>query len=162
MKKTLLFAGLALALAGTAHANEENTGCGLGTMIFDGQKGIVPQVLAVTTNGTLGNQTFGITSGTLGCTQDGVVKSSAKLAMFTGANLASLASDMAAGQGETLASMAELMGVEEQDKAHFYATTKENFAKIFPSEQLSTSEVLANLNGVLSQDATLSRYVITA
>ena len=111
MNKGFLSAALMAALtAGVAQAAQENTGCGLGTMVFDGQKGIVPQVLAVTTNGTLWNQTFGITSGTLGCTQDGVVKSYAKLEMFTGANLAGLAGDMAVGQGENLESLAALKG----------------------------------------------------
>lgn len=162
MKKTLLFAGLAIALSATAQAQQENTGCGLGTMVFDGQQGVVPQVLAVTTNGTLGNQTFGITSGTLGCTQDGVVKSYAKLEMFTGANLAGLAGDMAAGQGENLESLAALMGVEEQDKARFFEATKQNFARIFPSDTVTAGDVLANLNAILANDATLSRYVFLA
>ena len=158
MKKTLLFAGLALALAGTAHANEENTGCGLGTMIFDGQKGIVPQVLAVTTNGTLWNQTFGITSGTSGCTQDGVVSSSWKTAMFIDGNKHKLARDMSTGGGETLESLASLIGVQDQDKTAFYLLTKENFARIFPSENPTTDQVMVSLKQVLSSDARLAQY----
>ena len=76
MRTKLIVAVAGFCAVGVAQAQQENTGCGLGTMLFDGQQGIAPQVLAVTTNGTSGNQTFGITSGTLGCTQDGVVKSS--------------------------------------------------------------------------------------
>ncbi len=46
---------------------DSDIGCGLGTMVFDGQQGKVYKVLGATTNGTSGNQTFGITFGTLGC-----------------------------------------------------------------------------------------------
>jgi hypothetical protein len=37
-------------------------GCGVGAMIWKGQPGIAPHVLAATTNGTFGNQTFGMTT----------------------------------------------------------------------------------------------------
>ncbi len=40
---------------------------GIGTLIFEGKDGLLSQVCAGTTNGILGNQTFGITSGTLNC-----------------------------------------------------------------------------------------------
>ena len=54
-----------------------DTGCGVGTMIFKGKSGLAPHVLAVTTNGTFGNQTFGMTSGTLGCNVDQKIVSTA-------------------------------------------------------------------------------------
>ncbi len=65
MKKLIIVALLASPLAAFA-AGENNVGCGLGSAIWAGQKGIAPQILAATTNGTSANQTFGITSGTLG------------------------------------------------------------------------------------------------
>ncbi|HKB84382.1 MAG TPA: DUF3015 family protein, partial [Burkholderiales bacterium] len=66
-----IFVAIALsALPAMAFADNVGT-CGWGSKLFDGQKGAAPQVLAVTTNGTFGNQTFGISSGTSGCTQDG-------------------------------------------------------------------------------------------
>ena len=65
-------------------AGENNIGsCGWGAKLFDGQQGVAPQVLGATTNGTFGNQTFAITSGTSGCTQDGAVKSNWKTAPIT-------------------------------------------------------------------------------
>ena len=73
MKKLCLVAVLA-ALPAVAMA--DNVGqCGWGSKLMAGQSGVVPQVAAVTTNGTFGNQTFGITTGTSGCTQDGTVSS---------------------------------------------------------------------------------------
>lgn len=65
MKKIIL---TSVAVAGfmlltvPAHA-VDSTGCGLGSVIFKGQKGPLMQILAVTTNSSFGTQTFGITSG---------------------------------------------------------------------------------------------------
>lgn len=158
MRKIVLTALLGAMSVGTAFAQKDNVGCGVGSMIFDGQSGVAPQVLAVTTNGTFGNQTFGISSGTLGCTQDGVVRDHRKVAMFTGSNLDKLASNMAAGQGEALETMASLMGIAEADKPAFYAATHEHFAAIFPSSDVTAEQVLAAVNDVLARDARLARY----
>lgn len=158
MKKLIATSILVLASAG-AYAGQNNVGCGLGSMVFDGQSGVFPQVLAATTNGTSGNQTFGITSGTLGCTQDGTVSSAAKMAMFTGANMDRLAQDMSAGEGESLESLAALMGIQDADKARFFSVAKENFAKIFPSEQTTAEHVLVSLGEVMKSDDVLRQYV---
>jgi hypothetical protein len=159
MKTTLISAALLTALsASSAFAAQENTGCGLGSMVFDGQSGVGPQVLAVTTNGTSGNQTFGISSGTLGCTQDGVVQSTQKLSMFTGSNMDKLARDMSVGHGESLETIAELMGIAEEDKSSFFAVSQQNFDKIFSSEDVTAEQVLASLNEVMAQDEKLARY----
>lgn len=74
MKSKLIALAVAVVAPTLVHADNVG-GCGWGSKLFDGQQGVAPQVLAVTTNGTSGNQTFGITSGTSGCSQDGVVKS---------------------------------------------------------------------------------------
>ncbi len=137
----------------------QNVGkCGWGSKLFDGQGGIAPQVLAVTTNGTSGNQTFAISSGTSGCTQDGVVRSNWKTAAFIDSNMNKLARDVSQGEGETLKSLASLLQVAEQDQEHFNSTLKQNFAKVFPSHEASTEDVLASLKDVLASDATLAAY----
>src|SRR5690349_16976284 len=102
MKKLLVLAIAASLYAGAASA-KDSTGCGVGSMIFDGHSGAISQILAVTTNGSTGNQTFGITSGTLGCDTNGTINSSAKIGMFTGSNMERLAQNMSAGHGEALA-----------------------------------------------------------
>jgi len=140
-------------------AGENNIGsCGWGSKLFDGQNGVGPQVLGATTNGTFGNQTFGITSGTSGCTQDGAVKSTWKTAMFIDGNKEKLARDMSLGQGETLDSLAKVMGVREEDKAAFFLATKENLGRIFATENASTDQILASLKEVLAENSTLARY----
>ena len=156
MKTLGIVAGL--CVAGVAQAQQENTGCGLGTMLFDGQEGIAPQVLAVTTNGTSGNQTFGITSGTLGCTQDGVVKSSKKLSMFLDRNLDRVAQDMSAGQGERLETLAGLLGIPATERDGFYDLTRRHFAEIYPSPDVSVAQVLRNLNGIMAADSRYAGY----
>lgn len=140
-------------------AGENNVGsCGWGSKLFDNQNGVGPQVLAVTTNGTFGNQTFGISSGTSGCTQDGVVKSNWKTAMFIDGNKDKLARDMSLGHGETLDSLAALIGVRDEHKAAFFLSTKKNFARIYTGEHVSTDQILASLKQVLAQDPNLSVY----
>ena len=159
LQATALAALIAAAPMSAMAAGENNVGsCGWGTKLFDGQSGIAPQVLAVTTNGTSGNQTFGITSGTSGCTQNGAVTSNWKTAMFIDGNKSKLARDMAVGQGETLASLAELIGVQSEDRGTFYQVTQQNFTKIFPSEAVSSEDVRASLREVVSENNKLTQY----
>jgi hypothetical protein len=156
MKKSLVALSLVLA-AGTSFAAEENNigSCGLGSMLFAGKSGIFPQILAVTTNGSFGNQTFGISSGTLGCTQNGMVTSNMKSAMFIDGNKLTLARDAAAGKGESLDALASVMGVKGEDKAALFSTMKDQFAVVFADESVAT-----NLKKVLSSDARLAAYAV--
>ncbi len=81
MLRKLLVALGAVAVvsqAGLAMAANPDTGpgCGLGKLAwadYKNQKNIAPQVMMATTNGTFGSGTFGISSGTSGCTNDGQV-----------------------------------------------------------------------------------------
>lgn len=157
MKKIAVAAAFAGAVAFGSGVQADSTGCGLGTMVFEGQSGIGPQILAVTTNGTFGNQTFGISTGTLGCEQDGTV--SAPVEHFMSQNLDAVARDMARGEGEALETLAALMEIDAADRAEFYAMTRENFEQIFPSADVTAGDAIEGLVEVLSDDATLSQYV---
>ena len=156
--RKILIAVVISAVPAFAFAQQNNIGsCGWGAKLFDGQSGIAPQVLAVTTNGTSGNQTFGITTGTSGCTQDGVVKSTWKTAMFIDGNKDRLARDMSIGNGETLDSLAHLIGVREQDRLAFSRAMQTNVSVIFPSGSTTDDSVVA-LRQVLRSDSELSQY----
>ncbi len=156
MKKLLI--SLAVLLPASAFAAANNVGsCGLGSKVFEGQKGIAPQVLAVTTNGTFGNQTFGITSGTLGCSQDGVVTSAWKTAMGIDRNKAQVARDAASGQGETLDALAALLKIDAQDKAAFVSLAKARHSDIFASVD-SADSIATQLKAALQSDARLAKY----
>lgn len=157
-KKTAIAALFVLAPTGVALADKD-VGCGLGTQIWAGQSGVIPKILAATTNGTFGNQTFGITTGTLGCSSDGVITAANRLPMFAGTNLDQLSGEMAAGQGEALAAMAELYGIADADKPAFYAMTQRNYATIFASDAVTAGEVLAAVEDLMKADDRLARYV---
>jgi hypothetical protein len=160
MKKLLAVAALAtLPLSNLAMADSD-IGCGLGTMIFDGKSGKVFKVLGATTNGTSGNQTFGITFGTLGCDGNGTITSAQKLALFIDGNMDNLARDIAKGEGETLATLSEVWGIEEADKAAFNQMAQDNFAKVFESENVTSQEVFTNLNDLVAENNALAAYTI--
>lgn len=157
-KMMSVLASLVVA-TGAQAAGENNVGsCGWGSKVWAGQSGVLPQVMATWTNGTSGNQTFAISSGTSGCTQDGAVTSTWQTALFIDGNKEKLARDVSRGQGETLDSLAKLIGVSETDKAHFYQTAKQNFDRIFPSTQASTDDILNGFKQVIAADQTLSVY----
>jgi hypothetical protein len=166
MRVVLASALLALTVSGPAAWAQQqgeaasSAGCGVGTILFEGQKGPGPQILAVTTNGTSGNQTFGITTGTLGCEKDGVVRSPTKVRMLMISSLDHLAVDVARGDGETLDSLASLLAVAPEDRARFVDTLQRNFVRIFPSEDVTVDEVIVSMNAVMSEDPVLRRYVI--
>jgi hypothetical protein len=159
--RKILIAVVLSAVPALALAQQNNIGtCGWGAKLFDGQSGMAPQVLAVTTNGTSGNQTFGITTGTSGCTQDGVVKSTWKTAMFIDGNKDRLARDMSIGNGETLDSLAHLIGVREEDRATFGRIMQANVSLIFPSGSTTGDSVVA-LKQVLRSDRELAQYAVS-
>jgi hypothetical protein len=123
-------------------------GCGLGSLLFGDQPGLV-QVLAATTNGTFGNQTFGITTGTLNCGEPAVGRGGA--ALFIEGNREALAKDVSRGQGETITTLSHLAGCK--DPAAVGAALKAQHGAVFgaPAEQV-TEKVLSTLKS----DASLS------
>jgi hypothetical protein len=156
MKTRLLVAVLALS---PFVALADNVGqCGWGSKALDGQSGIGPQVLAATTNGLFGNQTFGITFGTSGCTQDGTVRSAWKTAAYIDGNKVKLTRDLSRGHGETLEGLATVMGVESADRAHFYSTARANFARLVPDADADTETLRVALREVVAADARLAKY----
>jgi len=134
-----------------------DAGCGIGSEIWAGQSGKVPKLLAATTNGLFANQLFGITFGTLGCSGSGTV--TAQAVTFTNENAEALARDMAVGQGESLNVLAELLNIKAEDKARFFAVSKQNFAEIYSTENKDSYQVLTSLQAVMAKDQVLKAYV---
>ncbi|MGH1399702.1 MULTISPECIES: DUF3015 family protein [Acinetobacter] len=155
LKKVALAA--VLAIGSTAAFADSDAGCGIGSEIWAGQSGKVPKLLAATTNGLFANQLFGITFGTLGCSGSGTV--TAQAVTFTNENAEALARDMAVGQGESLNVLAELLNIKAEDKARFFAVSKQNFAEIYSTENKDSYQVLTSLQAVMAKDAVLKAYV---
>ena len=153
----ILIAGFTLGCASASLADSE-IGCGLGTQLWEGQSGLAPRVLGATTNGTSGNQTFGITSGTLGCSSEGVITASARTSMFASANIDRLAREMAMGDGESLDTLAHLIGVDDADKPAFKSLAQSHFGEIFADDATTAGDMLAALERLMAEDARLAKY----
>ncbi|MAF78203.1 MAG: hypothetical protein CME60_08570 [Halobacteriovoraceae bacterium] len=127
--KKLLVTLVSMLFVGNLYAAHGPAGCGLGSVIFEGKTGLVFNVLAATFNGSSANQTFAMSTGTLGCED-------AKSAKVTGPvfiqnNREKLANDISRGQGETLSAYLKLIGQENANTS----VLKQNFANLFAADQ---------------------------
>lgn len=158
MKK--IFAGLALlSVSSTAMAvapGGEN--CGWGNMLFEGQSGLGSHFLASTTNGTSGNNTFGMTTGTNGCSTSGTLTYGGT--SMVGSIMGEFSEDVAAGEGDAMDTVAVIYGVEKQDRDIFAKVMHENFAVIFPNEDVTSTEMIASIEEVMKANPTLSKYIV--
>lgn len=142
MKKLVTLVA-AVGLTTSLYANNTNTGCGLGSIVIKNQNSSVLQALAATTNGTSGNQTFGISSGTSNCSKPNNFVSNDKLNQFVNENMDELAMDISAGHGETLSTVAKLMNVEDTNA--FSAKLQANFSEIYSSETVTSANVIDSI-----------------
>lgn len=102
--KHLIIALLALGSI-SAQAAVGQAGCGLGNQLLGNEPGFI-QVFAATLNGTSGNQTFGITSGTSNCMDS---KGNAAVEAFVEANQVALNNDISRGSGETVSTLSSML-----------------------------------------------------
>jgi DUF3015 family protein len=155
MKKVIMLGavGVFLAVQGgfamAAGNPDTGPGCGLGKLAWQNyphQKVIGIQTMEATTNGLMGNQTFGITSGTSGCTNDGKFWAEHKVNAFAALNFENLAQDMAQGHGEHIASLATLMGIPADQQPAFFAMTQEKYASLVTAGEASPVAMVKALN----------------
>jgi hypothetical protein len=145
----LLVASVASAQGVKGTGRYGTAGCGLGSLAFGDQPGGV-QILAATTNGTFGTQTFGITTGTSNC-QPGLLAQGTK--DFVDANREALAKDAARGEGEAIGAIAVIN--QCTDLRAVGAALQRDFQAIFPSEQATNEEVTEALLRTLHSDPAL-------
>jgi hypothetical protein len=152
MKKlSVVLAILALTAAPALAVPPSNVGCGIGTMVFEGQDGLISQVLAVTTNGIFGNQTFGVSTGTLGCDRPAAFVQNEEINQFVVENMDNLAVDIATGQGESLDALSRLIQVPAEKRADFNAALQANFETIYPTPQITHDHVLEQIAAVYAR-----------
>jgi hypothetical protein len=161
MKRLALVAAVALfALPAAAQSKQTeqairgsgvygSAGCGLGSMAFGNTPGGV-QILAATTNGFFGTQTFGITTGTSNC-GPGLFAMGTK--NFVEANREALAKDISRGTGEAIGALTVINACQDSSKVG--AALQQNFAAIFPSDQVSNDEVTRVILETLHADPAL-------
>lgn len=153
-----------LAFGGTT--TDEGPGCGLGKVAWAGsgadEKAIGPQLLMSTTNNTiLPWQAFGITTGTLGCNNNGKLWAERKVSMFAHVNFENLSREMAQGHGEHLSSMATLMGIPDEHHAQFFSMTQQKYATLIEQGETSPKAMVKALNDSIETSPVLAQLSIS-
>jgi hypothetical protein len=145
--RKLLFVVAVLAMSSSAFAAKYGSaGCGLGSMIFEGDQTWWKQVLAATTNGT-GVQTVGISLGTSNCDSPAPLKIGQAEA-YVEANKVALANDIARGNGETIVGLSKVYGCA--NSTDFGRALKSNYTMIFPNTTANSKEITHSINTVAS------------
>lgn len=103
-------------------------GCGFGSQLIDPDGN---QVFASTTNGTLGNQSFAITSGTSNCLEPSKAAALSAQQRFMADNYSILSKEMAQGDGETLKAFSSTFGCKKEIFNDFAAKMQSSYSKIF-------------------------------
>ena len=157
MRKGLIVALAVVAFVGTqvsmvlaAGIADNGPGCGLGKELWKNDPNtdnIGKQMLISTTNNPfIPLQAFAITTGTLGCHNNGKVWAEEKVNMFASANFESLSQEMAQGQGEHLASLATLMGVPADHQGAFFAMAQKRYTSFAQAGDSSPVRLVKVLN----------------
>ncbi|MEN0060122.1 MAG: DUF3015 family protein [Bdellovibrio sp.] len=132
MKYFTFIAVLVSGVIAYAEAPIGPAGCGLGNVMLQDQS----QVLAATTNGTSGTQTFGISSGTSNCVDS---SKRVQLENFVEANKVALNKEAARGEGTTLAGLNQVLGCSN----NIAPVLKDHYKQIFNTE--STKDISAKI-----------------
>lgn len=125
------------------------SGCGLGSMVIE-DKSKWAQVGSAFLNGT-GVQTFGITTGTSNCTEDGVATAAREKDAFVEANIADIRRDVALGNGAYLSSLASLYGCKGESALNFGKALFKNRDKVLNSANEEANSVIDQV--VVSENA---------
>ena len=153
VKKQALLIALSLSVASLCSATtiRDNCGCGLGTMALgDQEPTVLSQVAATFLNGICGNQTFGISSGTLECQPHAGIASNTRIQQYVTDNMDQLIVDVSTGRGESLNALADLMAVPPAQRPELYQTLQSHFDTIFPSSDVTSTDVVKNLDKVVN------------
>lgn len=147
MKVVFLFAVLVFSTIATAAKPYGMAGCGWGSQVI-GKEG--NQILAATTNGTSGNQTFAISSGTSNCVT--ASEQTARIKNFIEANQEALVTDMAKGQGDSLKTLSGMYGC---DNNVFATEMKSHYSEISAVKNDAT-KVMININNIIEDNSALN------
>ena len=120
-------------------------GCGLGKLAwgdYPNQQDVGPQTFMSTTNLTFGTQSFGVSSGTSGCTSSGEWFNNEKVGKFSEINFDNLAREIAQGEGEHLTSLAFLMGILPEDQPKFFNSVQKEYSNSLKSNHPTSRAVI--------------------
>lgn len=116
------------------------------------------QSLASTTNQLLlFHQLFRISTGSLGCTNNGHFAQNEQTTMFANLNFANLSQEMAQGGGEHLASLATLLGVPAEQQPAFFTMTQEKYTTLVQSGETTPAAMLKALQEAMAAHPVLAQ-----
>lgn len=146
MKKLFVVVVVALMTSSAFAAKYGSAGCGLGSLVFEGDQTWWKQVFAGFSNSwTI--QGTAIAFGTSNCDSPAPLKVGQAEA-FVEANKMALANDIARGNGETIVGLSKVYGC--QNSTEFGQALKANYAAIFPTANAASNEITHSINTVAS------------
>ncbi len=128
MLRKLSFVAVLFVLSQAKAATYGMAGCGLGSLVWKDQPGMI-QIAAATVNNIVSPQTSAITSGTSGCYD---ASGSSVQLDYIETNKVALKEDAARGQGETLHGLMTLMGCTHASDLN--SEIKSNYKTIFSQD----------------------------
>lgn len=132
-----------MLLGSVAMAND--AGCGLGGQVIKSNTKLA-QLGATFLNGLSGNQTFGISSGTSGCTANGLVQNEKQIQYFVEVNQEELTREMAQGHGAKVSTLAALSGcATDAQVSAFNTKAQASFKTIVPAAKTTAVEFVNNM-----------------
>jgi hypothetical protein len=137
----------------------DGPGCGGGKMLFDSEpKSIFMQLFGSTSN--VPTQPFGISSGTSGCTNNGMIVQNERVNVFANLNFENLSQEMAQGHGEHLASLATLMGVPADKQAVFFSLAQDKYLALMRAGETEPVAMLTALQSAMADHPVLANASI--
>lgn len=153
MKKWIIALGVLFILSGTSYGATvaQDCGCGLGKVMIGDKEGLGYNLLGTFLNSLSGNQTFGMSSGTLECGKTEKIVMNQKLDIFIKDNMDNLAVDIASGGGESLNALVEIAGVDKTLRPSLSAELQGNFDAIYPDARVSHTHVSNTIREIMAE-----------
>jgi hypothetical protein len=154
-----VFLAAVLIIAPMSAAKADNdVGCGVGTLIWEGKTGLPFKLMASSTNGML-FQSVSITFGLVNCSDGtGTVTASVRTRHFAALSFDNIARDIALGGGESFDTLSTLLEVDVVDRPALARLAQVHFDELFPSEHVTSNEMLETLERLMRRDEQLSIY----
>lgn len=148
----LIIALFALLSASFAFAGDSSSGCGLGWEVAPKQS-LVSSFTRSLVNSTA-SSTIAMTLGTSGCAKHSIVYNEKQGIHFVESNKMELAVEMAKGQGEFVAGLAEVFGC--QNAKAFGSMVQNKYESVLPNANVSGVELYNNLRNEIKNDSALN------
>jgi len=137
-------------------------GLTVGTTMLRAQMGdpFVTPVLGSTTTGPIPGMLLTDQTTSSQSSEDKKKATFANLVQFVDGNMDNLVRDMSRGEGDVLTTLSGIWGMTEKDKPIFNELAQKGFSDVFTSENVTSQNLLSNLNVLVSKNTKLSTYTL--